>query len=95
MKSIEDMEKQWKENTKMSRIEKINIGLSVVMVLLNIVNAIIYKNLLYILIAVLWLVIGFTDYSNAKIYRSQKYLIEQQDNWIKELLKEIKEINNG
>jgi hypothetical protein len=90
-----ESERKWKEGTKLKRIEKFNIAWSIALIILNIVNAIIFKELLYIVISIMWLVIGFTEYSDAKIRRMQDYLIEEQNDLIEKLLKELKESNNG
>lgn len=86
-----ESERKWKEGTKLKRIEKFNILWSITLMVLNIVNAIVFKNFLYIVISIMWLVLGFIEYSDAKIKRMQDYLIEEQKDFIKQLLNELKE----
>ena len=92
---MEEWEKEWKEAIKLTTRDKLNVAFSITLFVLNIVNAIVHKNLLYIIIAVLWLTIGIIEYGNAQIYRRQQYLIKEQDTLIKNILKSLKERNDG
>lgn len=98
-KNIEDIEKEfnkefdkWKERTKLDELTKATITINVVASVFFITEAIINKNFIYILIAILYLTIAIITCLNAKIIKQQDVLLQEKDKLFWEYVMESNQI---
>lgn len=88
--------KTWKEMTKLDKRNKRMIAFYILMVIFEIIMAIVEKEFVWIIVALLWGNIAVMEYCNAKLIKGkdaiadlQEEHIEIQDNMINDLLKHI------
>ena len=86
--------KTWKEMTKLDKRNKRMIAFYILMVIFEIIMAIVEKEFVWIIVALLWGNIAVMEYCNAKLIKGkdaiadlQEEHIEIQDNMINDLLK--------
>lgn len=88
--------KTWKEMTKLDKRNKIMIAFYILMAIFEIIMAIVEKEFVLIIVALLWGNIAVIEYCNAKLIKGKDVIvdlqeehIEIQDNMINDLLKHI------
>lgn len=88
--------KTWKEMTKLDKRNKRMIAFYILMVIFEIIMAIVEKEFVWIIVALLWGNIAVIEYCNAKLIKGKDVIVDLQeehikiqDNMINDLLKHI------
>ena len=88
--------KTWKEMTKLDKRNKRMIAFYILMVIFEIIMAIVEKEFVWIIVALLWGNIAVIEYYNAKLIKGKDVIVDLQeehikiqDNMINDLLKHI------
>ena len=88
--------KTWKEMTKLDKRNKRMIAFYILMVIFEIIMAIVEKEFVWIIVALLWGNIAVMEYCNAKLIKGKDVIvdlqeehIEIQDNMINDLLEYV------
>jgi len=96
------MDNEWKKAMKLSKSEKLQLILYGLLIIINIINVVKTKNPLFILIIILWITLGISNYcywqmskANKLLVDTQKKHIDSQDRFIKVLTKEILRMKNA
>lgn len=98
---MKNKEQVWKEKTKLENRTKAMITFHIFMTIFSVITALISKDFIWILVALLWANVAIMEYCDAKLLKGRDAIIEIQEDHIKllklqnemitDILEELKE----